>query len=228
MGIGQLGVLGNSNILIKRKFRWTLELLDPSTCATIVQPQFVKVAARPNLSVEETEIDFLNNKMWVPGKTNWEEMTITYYGISTNDQNTKDLWEFLAWQYNNPQSPFPKDLLSQATNPCDSILKLYDGCGNVMEEWKMSNCSITAINFGELDYTSSEEVTIELTMRYSKVEYKSHCPGVPGYEPQWEGIMATKEEWKMPDEWIIKCPVMESSSPGERILDQFLRRTASR
>ena len=35
----------------------------------------------------------------------------------------------------------------------------------------------TAINFGDLDYSNSEEATIELTLRYSDVQYENICPG---------------------------------------------------
>jgi len=40
----------------------------------------------------------------------------------------------------------------------------------------MRNAWPQAINFGDLDYSSSEEVTIELTLRYSEVSYESKCP----------------------------------------------------
>ncbi len=219
MGLGQLG---NPNIIIKRKFRWTLEISDPATGAIIVAPQFVKVNARPNLEIEETEVNYLNSKMWIPGKSNFQEITVTYFDAST--PTMQGLWDFLTWQYNGGKVPQPIP-----AHNSDFFLKLYDGCGCTIEEWKMSNAFITAINFGELDYTSSEEVTVEMSIRYSQIEYKNHCGGVPGYAEPWGGIMASKEDtWTMPDEWIIKNPVMESSSPGERILDQFLHRMSSR
>lgn len=218
-----LGRLGDPSIMIRRKFRWTLEILDPYAMATVVQPQFVKVNARPNLQMEETEINYLNNKMWIPGKSNWEELNVTYFSMGNNDKDMQDLYTFLAWQSGDLSDP------TIAPKKSAFILKLYDGCGNTIEEWKLSDSFVTKINFGELDYTSSEEVTLEMSIRYSQIEYKNHCPG-SGMEPMWEGIMATRNEyeWKRPSEWIIKTPIMECVSPGERILDQFLRRTTSR
>ncbi len=216
MGIGQLG---SPNLVIKRKFRWTLEIQDQFTGGVIVPAAFVKMAARPNLSIEETETNYLNTKSWIPGKCSWEEMTVTYFDTDSNEM--KPLWEYLAPQYQAQPPQYHK---------AGYILKLYDGCGYCMEEWRLHDGMVTAINFGELDHSSSELVTVEMTVRYSKVEYKSHCPSYPGFaDPPYGGIMATKEpDWTMPEDWIIKTPVTESSSPGERVLDQFLRRMASK
>jgi len=76
MGIGPLGF---RNLIFKRKFRFTFEV--QGICgdsSRSVPPHFVKVAARPNLSIEETEINFLNAKTWIPGKAAWETINVTY------------------------------------------------------------------------------------------------------------------------------------------------------
>jgi hypothetical protein len=41
----------------------------------------------------------------------------------------------------------------------------------------MSHVWPQAVNFGELDYSSSEEVTIEVTIRFSQVYYTNFCGG---------------------------------------------------
>ena len=55
MGIGALVF---NNTVFKRKFRFTFELQDLCGGARVPK-DFVKVAARPSLTVEETEINFL-------------------------------------------------------------------------------------------------------------------------------------------------------------------------
>jgi len=42
-----------------------------------------------------------------------------------------------------------------------------------METWTLGHVWPQAINFGDLDYSSSEEVNVELTLRYSEVRYES-------------------------------------------------------
>lgn len=170
MGMGRLGF---NNLVFKRKFRWTFEVTDICGGQTVPR-HYVKLASRPNLSVEETEINYLNAKTWIPGKAAWETITVTYIDVATLDH--KPLYDWLAtvYEFTNPVT------LRQGSSRQDyagtGILRLYDGCGQELEEWRMGDMWPQAINFGELDYSSSEEVTIELTLRYSEVAYRSLCP----------------------------------------------------
>lgn len=178
MGIGKLG---GSRLVHKRKFRWTFRIDD--ICKVVgggqkfVPEYFVKVAARPNLSIEETEINFLNAKTWIPGKASWETITITYYDVATNDNMPLFDWLASVYQFTDPVQ------LSQASNRESysgrGTLTLYDGCGKPLEQWALGDMWPQAANFGELDYSSSEECTIELTLRYSYVKYKNLCGRQP-------------------------------------------------
>ena len=71
-----LGKLGSSEVRFIRKYRWSLTGLDKD--GNIVMSEiFVKVTKRPTLKVEETEINFLSKKNWIPGKVCWESMYVT-------------------------------------------------------------------------------------------------------------------------------------------------------
>jgi len=171
MGIGNLGF---SNLVFKRKFRYTLEIEDICDGKTVPR-HYVKVASRPNLSVEETEINFLNAKRWIPGKASWENITVTYIDVA--DQAMQPLYDWLATVYDFTD-PVQLNQGHMATDYAGTaILRLWDGCGAIIETWTMGDCWPTAINFGDLDYSSSEEATIELTLRYSEVTYVNNCPG---------------------------------------------------
>ena len=172
MGIGKLGF---NNVIFKRKFRWTFEISgfcnDPSR---VVSKNYVKLASRPNLSIEETEINFLNAKKWIPGKGSWETITVTYYDVATDENRELYNWLATVYDYTDPIN------LRQASQSRDysgkANLTLYDGCGSPLEKWTLGDIWPQAINFGELDYSSSEECTIELTLRYSEVSFESCCP----------------------------------------------------
>lgn len=170
MGIGQLGF---KNLIFKRKFRFTFELFD--ICGNQSVPKhYVKVASRPNLSVEEVEVNFLNAKTWIPGKASWETMTVTYIDVATAD--AAPLFNWLASVYNFTD-PINLEMGSQrADYTATAVLKMWDGCGQLLEKWEMKDVWPTAINFGDVDYASSDECTIELTMRYSEVKYTPECP----------------------------------------------------
>lgn len=207
-GMG-LGLIGGPDIVFKRKYRWTMAIT-PYCGNTSIPPNFVKLASRPNLTIEETEINFLNGKMFIPGKGTWETITVTYYDVGGNNASSyqSQLYSWLASVYNftgvapqgngssggaqgttntTPTGVNVSSNLQQSSNPgssggipgygADATLALYDGCGTVMETWTLVYVWPQAINFGELDYSSSEEVTIELTLRYQNAIYSAACPG---------------------------------------------------
>lgn len=170
MGIGELG---GEDLIFKRKFRWTFRF--ENICQGLKVPEsFVKVAARPNLTIEETEINFLNAKTWIPGKASWETITLTYYDVA--DRANSNLWNWLASVYNFT-NPVTLEMGANRNQYAGrGILVMYDGCGTPLERWQLDDAWPQAINFGELDYSSSEEATIELTLRYGQVRYQSLCP----------------------------------------------------
>lgn len=183
-----LGEIGGRDIVFKRKYRWTLAI---DCCAGAIPEFQVKLASRPNLSIEETEINFLHGKMWIPGKGTWETITVTYYDLAsrTGSVGVGNLYSWLAnvydftdpinlFQSSKRGSVFGQGLGAQGYAG-EATLTLYDGCGEGLERWLLGNCWPQAVNFGELDYSSSEEVTIEVTLRYSEAQWTNLCGPQP-------------------------------------------------
>jgi hypothetical protein len=182
MGLGALGLATTS---IKRKFRWTLTIspkcpqgnyANTGLGVGYIGPNFCKVASRPNYDIEETELNFLNAKTWIAGKLTWQSITATFIDASAAEIQNLYLWigqnarlddNIKFWQGTQFQ-----DYAASAE------LILYTGCGQPMEAWLLDNVWPQAVNFGELDYTSSEEATIELTLRYDSVKYFGFCPQI--------------------------------------------------
>jgi len=176
MGIGNLGF---QNLVFKRKFRYTFELFDICNGGSVPR-HYVKMAARPNLSIEETEVNFLNAKTWIPGKAAWETITVTYIDVATLD--SKPLFDWLASVYDFTDILGLKMGSSRQDYAARAVIKMWDGCGAAIESWELKDVWPTSINFGDLDYSSSDEATIELTLRYSDVTYENYCPGF-GIDP---------------------------------------------
>lgn len=170
-----MGHLGGQQLIFKRKFRWTFEVEG----AFKVERHFVKVAARPNLTVEETEINFLHAKGWIPGKAAWETVTVNYYDVASNEN--QNLWNWLASVYDFTDPVALKMGTMRADYAATGTITMYDGSGTSLEQWTLKDLWPQAINFGELDYSSSEECNIEVTLRFSNVEYQSLCPN---FKPQ--------------------------------------------
>lgn len=172
MGIGNLGF---QNLIFKRKFRFTFAL--QNICGNSNQsipPYYVKTASRPHVEIEEVEIDYLNGVTWIPGRARWQTMTVTYYDVASTDM--APLWNWLASIYNFTD-PINLQMGSQRQDySATGLLNLWDGCGQLLETWQMTDVWPTDIDFGELDYSSSDPAEISLTLRYSNVKYTPVCP----------------------------------------------------
>jgi hypothetical protein len=168
-----IGLVGRPEIIFKRKFRWLLEI---STPCGFITSHFVKVAARPKLNIEDHEINYLNATTWIPGKAKWEPITVTYYDVPIGEM--QGLWSWITTVYNF-QDSVNLPMSEKAGWNGVASLTLYDGCGRELERWVLGSCWPQSVDFGELDYSNSEEVTIELQLRYSEVLYSSSCGPMP-------------------------------------------------
>ncbi len=154
MGIGKIGT---DKVSFTHKMRWTFKATFPDVELT---EAIVKLSARPNIT-EETEMNFLSNKTWIPGKATWESITITYYGVEPEGDFMKKLSTII-------EHSFKKDGKRKKNYLGSGELVMYDGCGAMLEQWKLDGIGLHAINFGDLGSDGSE---VELTMRYAKVKY---------------------------------------------------------
>jgi hypothetical protein len=173
MGIGKIGF---KNVIFKRKFQWTFEVRD--ICGGQNVPvSYVKMANRPKLSIEEKEINHLNGKKFIPGKGTWNEISVSYYDVATVDNGP--LFSWLASVYNFTDS-IKLQMGSQSGDYSGTgIIQMYDGCGQLLDRWTLLDMWPKEINFGELDYSSSDECLIELSLRFASAKYEPICPAFP-------------------------------------------------
>jgi len=175
MGIGRLG---DPSRIFKRKFRFTFEIAIPCPITTFgsvtgsngstIPEWFVKTVARPQLDIEETELNFLNAVTWIPGKGKWQPITVTYIDVA--DSLHQPLYNWLASVYDFTD-PVRLKQTEKAGWAATGTLRMFDGCGTLIETWTLKNMWPQSVNFGDLDYANSEEATIELSLRYSDVTY---------------------------------------------------------
>ncbi|MCK9458578.1 MAG: hypothetical protein M0R80_02980 [Proteobacteria bacterium] len=172
MGIPMgLGPIGLDTRVFKRKFRWTFKL--KTECGDI-DYHFVKTAARPNLDIEETEVNFLNAKTWIPGKGTWQPLEVTYYDCNSTEIGTLFRWLTATYDFTKPVELQQNSKLQKYKGV--ATLVLYDGCGNDMETWTLDAVWPKAIDFGDLAMDSNDICEVKLTLRYTNVKYESRCP----------------------------------------------------
>lgn len=190
MGLGKIGY--NSSVF-KRKFRWTMAFENVCYDGLTIPPSFVKAANRPSMTIEETEINFLNGKMWIPGKATLEASEITYYDVAseTAANAIAPLFTWLSTVYNftNARSLEQSSAMGKRGGYTAErgVLTMYDGCGDAIDKFTYLDPWPTSINFGDLDYSSNEECTIVLSMRYRNFEYERLGPCAPPFTPLCSG-----------------------------------------
>lgn len=126
-----------------------------------IQEWWVASANRPSVQLDETAIPFMNTSTYVAGRYQWETMQITLrdpIGPSAT-QAIMEWWRLHAESVTGRMG-------YAAGYKRDVELEMLDPTGVVVSKWILKNAFLTACNFGDLDYQSSDLATITITMRY--------------------------------------------------------------
>ena len=151
---------------LKYRCRVIFENFGVSTPRTELTKQVVDFA-RPSVTFEEMTIELYNSKMYLAGKSSWETTTINLRD-DAGGQVSRLVGEQLQKQM---------DFMDQASASSGIDYKFITKCeildgGNgvyaptVLETWELYGCFLTSANYNDLNYGTSEPVTISLTMRF--------------------------------------------------------------
>ena len=151
---------------LKYRFRVTFENLGVSTPRTELTKQVMDFT-RPTVTFEDITIDIYNSKLKLAGKSSWEDVTVNLRD-DAGGQVSRLVGEQLQKQM---------DFLEQASASSGIDYKFVTKCeildgGNgvfaptVLETWELYGCFIQSANYNDLNYATSEPVTIALTLRY--------------------------------------------------------------
>jgi hypothetical protein len=158
---------------LQYRFRVTFEGIGNGRKATQITRQVVSVT-RPALDHEDITIDAYNSKIRMAGKHTWQDVTLV-----VRDDVNGEVAKFLGEQLNkqvdhNDQS----SALAGESYKFTMKVELLDGSnednGNALESWKLVGCFIPSIQYGDLNYATSDVVQITATIRYDNA---SHAVG---------------------------------------------------
>jgi hypothetical protein len=138
----------------KRVFRWVLQIDG-------IDAFVLKTASRPQITAEETVIDYINVKRYLAGKHAWNPMNVTMHDPIAPSAAQKIMdWLRLCFDSTTGRmgySTFYKK---------DISLKLLDPQGTVVELWDITGAWAQDINWGTLDYASSDSTEITFVLRF--------------------------------------------------------------
>jgi hypothetical protein len=126
-----------------------------------IESYIVKTASRPTFTSEVVELDHINVKRKIKGKSNWDDMNITLYDpiVPSGAQ------QVMEWIRTSHESITGRDGYS-AFYKKDITFFLLGPVGDKVEEWSIKGAFITSANFGDMDWSSNDPVSIELTLTY--------------------------------------------------------------
>ena len=123
---------------------------------------------RPKVSHESIPVDSYNSRMYMMGKHTWEPITVTLRDDIANNL-TKLVGHQVQKQMNhkNQQGPVA------GTNYKFSMgIEMLDGnSGTPIEKWALEGCFLTNTDYSQTDYSSSEPVSIVLTIQYDNATF---------------------------------------------------------
>jgi hypothetical protein len=127
-----------------------------------IESYIIKTASRPTFTSEVVELDHINVKRKIKGKSNWDDITITLYDpiVPSGAQ------QVMEWIRQSHESLTGRDGYS-AFYKKQLTFQLLGPVGDVVEEWSLVGAFISQANFGELDWSNTTDpVSIELTITY--------------------------------------------------------------
>jgi hypothetical protein len=112
------------------------------------------------MKINSVTIDFMNERNYVAGRYNWEEMQLTFLdpiGPSTSQQ-------LMEWVRLHAESLTGR-MGYAAGYKKNILLKAVDPTGVEVEKWTLEQCMVTGIDFGENSYEEDALTTIQLTIQ---------------------------------------------------------------
>ena len=126
-----------------------------------IESYIIKTASRPTFTSEVVELDHINVKRKIKGKSTWDDINITLYDpiVPSGAQ------QVMEWVRSSHESLTGRDGYA-AFYKKDITFYLLGPVGDKVEQWTLKGAFITQANFGELDWASNDPLSIELTLTY--------------------------------------------------------------
>ena len=151
---------------LKYRFRVMFENFGVQTPRTELTKQVIDFT-RPSVTFDEIPIEIYNSRLYVAGKHTWDVLTVNLRDDASG-QVSRLVGEQLQKQL---------DFMEQASAASGIDYKFVTKCeildgGNglstpiVLETWEIYGCFLTNVNYQDLNYGSSEAVTISMNIRF--------------------------------------------------------------
>lgn len=167
--ISDLGVDGNGIFQPKLKHKWRVNFQGLAG-----DPQPLRVQAvtldRPKLQFEEVVLDRYNSKAYVAGKHIFEPINITLEDdvgglVAQTIQSQLELQQQIIGNNAAPRLP---SAIGGSVYKFAVKMEMLDGDDIPLECWVVEGAFLQNVDWGDLDYATSEAIRITLTVRFDQ------------------------------------------------------------
>jgi len=177
---------------LKYRFRVMFENFGITTPRTELTKQVIDFT-RPEVTFDEIVVDVYNSKIKLAGKHNWSDITVNIRDDALGTVS-KLVGEQLQKQFDFfEQSSASAGIDYKFTLRCEML----DG-GNgadapqVLETWEIYGAYLSTVNYNDLNYGTSEAVTISMTIKFDNALQTPLGDGVGSPNvPRQIGVTAT-------------------------------------
>jgi hypothetical protein len=147
---------------IKHRFRVRVINFGPIAGGLELTEQVMNVN-RPNVSMTGQAVHSYNSIMHYAGKAEWQTLT-----LKVRDDITNTVSKLVGHQIQKQMNFFEQTSAAAGINyKFQMIIEMLDGGNEVaFETWTLEGCFIENLNYEDLDYGSSDAVSIDMTIRY--------------------------------------------------------------
>jgi len=154
----------NGKVETRRKYRWIMNISNMQQRAWA----YLKTANRPKLSLGTIEQYHNQEKIWHEGKTNWNDLTCSFYDVEQQPDVSKTIYDWLqSTTYDIPGA----NALHPRTYKKNIELSMLDHTGERhTESWRYCNAWPYDVDWGNLDYSSEELCEVAVIFKYDRAQ----------------------------------------------------------
>lgn len=168
-GIPATGTTGQATLMPKLQYRFRVTFTDLDSGNGTQVTQNVISVGRPSLTHEEVIIDSYNSKTFLAGKHTWEPITL----VMRDDMNS-DVVKMIGNQLRSQLDHNSQGAQSPGTEHAGHVYKFgmkietLDGssAANPYDTWELVGCYLSNVQYGDLNYGTSDMVQVTATIRY--------------------------------------------------------------
>lgn len=164
-GVPMGGGAGRGGILQpkpKHRFRVRVFKFGP-VVSGIELTQQVMTVGRPTVNSQAVQVHSYNSIAYYAGKPEWQAIDLT-----VRDDVSNSVSRLVGHQEQKQMNHFQQtSALAGSNYKFEMYIETLDG-GNdgVLEQWYLEGCFLESINYDSFDYSSSDPMTIQMSVRY--------------------------------------------------------------